>query len=437
MWQHRQSDTHNNAPKPFNANTNDSQAQRDRARILHCAAFRRLQAKTQIFNIGDHDFYRTRLTHSLEVAQIGSGICTHLRERHKDQTTYLEWLPSLCQIEAICLAHDLGHPPFGHGGEVALNYFMHAHGGFEGNGQTLRILTHLGEYSPKHGLDLTRRTLLGVLKYPMLHAQSGKTYPAKDANISAHINLDAYKPPKSLLDDDKPAFDWILSALPEHDQATFCTLATKNNQQRPQHMSLDTSIMELADDISYGVHDLEDALELKLITLSQWNHYVQDHADPEHPICKEHTFYNAALFGDDGRQRKRAISKLISYFIRHVELSSNGHFETPLLSLQASLPSQPNALLNLLKHCVFECVIKRQEVQGLEYKGQHMLVTLFDTLQQNPKRLLPRDVFAQYEQNNNPHRVICDYVASMTDRQATRLYHTLFSPDVGSIFDRI
>jgi len=120
--------------------------QRDRARILHSAAFRRLQSKTQVMSSSQSDFYRTRLTHSLEAAQIGSGITAQLRSKY----------PDLCQklfphddtlIEAICLAHDIGHPPFGHGGEVALNFMMRDHGGFEGNGQTFRIVARLEPFS--------------------------------------------------------------------------------------------------------------------------------------------------------------------------------------------------------------------------------------------------------------------------------------------------
>ena len=135
---------------------------RDRARIIHSAFFRRLQNKTQVLGLGESDFYRTRLTHSVEVAQVASGIVETLKKSSKD-AEQIELLPSLELIEAIALAHDIGHPPFGHGGEVALNYSMRGHGGFEGNGQTLRICTKLGEYSDTNGLNLTRRTLLGVL----------------------------------------------------------------------------------------------------------------------------------------------------------------------------------------------------------------------------------------------------------------------------------
>ena len=138
----------------------------DYARVVHSASFRRLQGKTQILNLGDSDFYRTRLTHSLEVGQIAGSIPRHLEKaRHFNDAK--DHLPDVNLIQAIGFAHDLGHPPFGHGGEVALNYCMRDAGGFEGNGQTLRILSKLENFSKCHGADLTRRTLLGVLKYPV------------------------------------------------------------------------------------------------------------------------------------------------------------------------------------------------------------------------------------------------------------------------------
>ena len=138
--------------------------ERDRARVIHSAAFRRLQSKTQILGTSEGDFHRTRLTHSMEVAQISRGL---LLVVEKNQPYFQELLPSSALLETICLSHDLGHPPFGHGGEVALNSMLHKHGGFEANGQTLRLLTKLEAHTPKFGLDLTRRSLLGVIKYPV------------------------------------------------------------------------------------------------------------------------------------------------------------------------------------------------------------------------------------------------------------------------------
>ena len=143
--------------------------ERDRARILHSGAFRRLQAKTQVHGNSFDDFHRTRLTHSLEAAQLGTGIVAQLK---KKQPEFKDLLPSDSLIDSLCLAHDIGHPPYGHGGEVALNYMMREHGGFEGNAQTFRIVTKLEPYTEQFGMNLARRTLLGLIKYPAMISQT-------------------------------------------------------------------------------------------------------------------------------------------------------------------------------------------------------------------------------------------------------------------------
>ena len=176
-----------------NDNFARDQYARDRARVIHSAFFRRLQGKTQVLGLGESDFYRTRLTHSLEVAQLGSGLVEFLIEKYKDDSGIIESLPEKDLIEAIGLAHDIGHPPFGHGGEVALNFSMKDNGGFEGNAQTLRICTTLGEYSGQSGLNLTRRSMLGIVKYPAVYSSVVNTEIYSGAGSK---NIDSYKPPK-------------------------------------------------------------------------------------------------------------------------------------------------------------------------------------------------------------------------------------------------
>lgn len=436
MWQARRRYLDGYEAKPFNSNTDDSQAQRDRARIIHSSSFRRLQSKTQVLGIGESDFYRTRLTHSLEVAQIGSGICEHLREKYKGREDYLEWIPTLSQIEAICLAHDIGHPPFGHGGEVALNFYMNDQGGFEGNGQTLRIVSRLGEYSPDCGLDLTRRTTLGLLKYPVLHKEVADY--SSICGCKNKINIDGYKPPKCIHDDDSDILDWILDGIPENDKLLFRTPITdEDGVSGAQFKGFDTSIMELADDISYGVHDLEDALALQLVTFKQWNDEVITKMGSDNIIHGDIDFFNEKLFSESNKDRKHAISKLIGYFIPSIEVYEKTEFETPLLKYQVKMSDEAKSLLKLLKTFVFKNVIKRPEVQTLEYKGQQMVLSLFEVLQENPKRLLPVSTYKKYQHSMNKKRVICDYISGMTDSYATKLYHKLFSPDIGSIFDRM
>jgi dGTPase len=218
VWEERQSKW---KPQPEDARTPFDV---DYARVVHSGSFRRLQGKTQILNLGDSDFYRTRLTHSLEVAQIASGIARQFGMQCKDHPAYA-YLPSPSMIQAVGFAHDLGHPPFGHGGEVALNYCMRYNGGFEGNGQTLRILSRLENFSEEHGSDLTRRALLGILKYPVAYSQVANPeivacMDEKPTSIRI-IDRAKSKPPKCFLDSEKDVVDWILDPLSDKDSETF------------------------------------------------------------------------------------------------------------------------------------------------------------------------------------------------------------------------
>jgi dGTPase len=429
IWARRQDATGQHDP-------NRDQYGRDRARIIHSAFFRRLQGKTQVLGLGESDFYRTRLTHSIEVAQIASGIVEQL-EGDAAYADHHAFLPSLQLVEAIALAHDIGHPPFGHGGEVALNYCMRDEGGFEGNAQTLRIATRLGEYSIHSGLNLTRRTLLGLIKYPMLHSNVVNVDQYRGG--SAPSNLDAYKPPKCVFDCDAVSVDFVLEPLATGERSTFMSAQTMEGKHaKSRHKSFETSIMELADDIAYGVHDLEDAIALRFVSELQWRAQVHDRIKDDaacSPLAQEIDWITRELFSGCSRERKHAISYLVGYFIRGCSIIENGHFSNRLFGLSASMSEPKRAELDLLQGFVVQKVVKTAEVQTLEYKGQQMVIRLFDAIADNPTRLLPEKQQGEYRQYGM--RAICDYLAGTTDDYATRLYHKIFTPSSGSVFDRL
>lgn len=402
--------------------------QRDRARILHSAAFRRLQSKTQIMGIGQNDFYRTRLTHSLEASQIGTALVAQLRQKTSAALSGI--LPEDSLMEALCLAHDIGHPPFGHGGETALNYKMLLHGGFEGNGQTLRIVAKLEPYTPQHGMDLCRRTLLGLLKYPVLQ-------PVQLADAVPHsvnpLNLTPWKPAKAIFRIDSDILDWVLQPLTNNDRELFqqCQQLASSPWIKAQHKSLDASIMELADDIAYGVHDLEDAIVLGNISPQQWHSYTTE-AWSQLPPALLHQLQQISekLFMPAHHIRKDAIGSLVNLLITSVELHQTlSAADEPLIRYNAVLPEPYAVILQTLKTVVYNCVISRPDIQQSRFRCQNMLMALFDAFASDPSRLLPLNTQQRWQQaiaTEQGLRVICDYISGMTDDYAEHMYQRLF-----------
>ena len=425
VWQSRIIEQYKHRP-----NDNRSPWQVDRSRIIHAAAFRRLQAKTQIMGIGLNDFYRTRLTHSLEVSQIGTGILRHLKTQHSDFNHF----PSTGLLETLCLAHDIGHPPFGHGGEIALNYMMRDHGGFEGNAQTLRIVAKLEPYSNGYGMNLTRRTLLGFIKYPAFINELWHTIP-DTRNSRAFIKADDWRPAKGLYQDDAHIFNWIVEPLSQNDRTLLNTHATiDKHRAKTLYKSLDSAIMEHADDIAYAVHDLEDAIATHVLTLDDW----QTHALP-HLQALNFEWLNtlletltSRLFSKNDFERKDAIGELVNTFIIHIHLDiQNEAFECPILKYTAKLHPEYENVLHILKHFVFQRLIRDPEMQQIEFKGQNLLIELFTAFASDPLRLLPETTQAQYieaQKHNQGMRIICDYLSGMSDEYAYKTYQRLFLP---------
>jgi dGTPase len=237
-----QADSERWATEPLKG-TGRTEFQRDRARVLHSSALRRLAAKTQIVRAGSGDFPRTRLTHSLECAQIG-----------RELGALLGCDPDL--VDAACLAHDIGHPPFGHNGETALARLADpggelACGGFEGNAQSLRILTRLEPKVPGTGLNLTRATLDAALKYPWVAGFSVQPHSSAQASVSLQPP-DSLQPPKKYgaYECDLPVFEWIRAGAPAGRRC------------------LEAQVMDWADDVAYSVHDVEDGLHAGLVSLN-------------------------------------------------------------------------------------------------------------------------------------------------------------------------
>ncbi|TCS96433.1 dGTPase [Hazenella coriacea] len=392
--------------------------EKDYGRIVHSAAFRRLQAKTQVITSEVGDFHRTRLTHSMEVAQIARGIgisLNHLHPLFKE-----EYALDLSLIEAAALAHDLGHPPFGHRGEQALHQCMRLFGGFEGNAHTFRILTRL-EGDRENGLNVTRGLLLSVMKYPILLNKAMERVENQEL------------PPKaSAFQSEKEAFQWALAPFSEEEKEFLQATSAQGRYRLTQHRTFECSIIELADDIAYGTHDFEDAIHLGLIRLTRLKELLSSFSNHAYPELEQAMNDLVQLQEDHDHIKyrlKKIFSRIISTFITHIQIKENiGQLGSPRLRFVAYLPDDLNQLLTELKQVVADQVISSQPVQIIAWKGSYMIQQMFQAMM-NEERLLPehdREKLSQDPSDAHKARLVCDYIAGMTDPFAMKMYTRLF-----------
>lgn len=401
--------------------------ERDRARLVHSAAFRRLQGKTQVMGVGEGDFHRTRLTHSLECAQLGVGLRDQLKRTKAIPGGLEKWFPCKALVEAACFAHDIGHPPFGHGGESALHIELWEAGGFEGNAQTLRVLTRLEKYKrPGWGINPTRRLILAVLKYPVPYSRF----------FSESVRD---KPPKCYFDEEQEIVDWALTGFCESDRLH---LAETDAKGKALHRSFDCSLMELADDIAYGVHDIEDIVARGLAVPDDFSTALKDAFDEVggELVTNCGPLRAATLLrglSSGSFERKQAIGTLVSAFCTAVKVVEVPEFEHPLLRFKVALPPAHHTVLTQLKTMAFRLVIRRAAVQQLERRGQRIVRDLFRAVLEDPEELIPRQAWEDGDATASRSRRVCDYVAGMTDSYAEKVYRRLFLPGFGSSGDEL
>ncbi len=397
--------------------------ERGRDRLIHNAAFRRLQAKTQVFLSGEYDFYRTRLTHSIEVAQIAGSIARYLN-RNSGQLS-ADFHIDLALVEATALAHDIGHPPFGHAGESTLHRLMLPYGGFEGNAQTLRLITEIIFTSgrSRRGMNPTRAFMDGVLKYKTLLGQWGT-------------------PPRHhfLYDNQQRFLDFVLG-----DRAFPAELPP--GKARNGFRSLECQIMDWADDTAYSLNDLVDSANAGFVNIGS----IRRWADGQNLDAEQQRWLAELMEAITTGNLERVMNRKIGAFVQACRLVERDNFMAPVTNrYRFGMEIDPlvRREQDLYARLAVGVVFRSPQVCQLEHKGGWMLQRLFGALKANyldpeaPRHpLLSKDFEAEMARVGGDEtagaRVICDYLAGMTDGFASRIYKRMFDPDFGSIVDLV
>jgi dGTPase len=388
----------------------------DRDRIMFSPAFRRLQAKTQVFQAGEYDFYRTRLTHSLEVSRIAESIAIWLRKANPEVQVDTQLL------EAISLAHDIGHPPFGHAGERVLNHLMENYGGFEGNAQTLRILTRTIYDGPRgrNGMSPSRALLDGVLKYKRLHRDK-----ADDHN---HF---IYDDQEKIL-----AFCFGDGDLKEKLEGTAAN----------DFQSIECQIMDLADDIAYSCFDIVDGVKARFLGADKLQAWRESRADDLDPLQLKHLDELIDMIKKNKLQP--LMNRVIGDLIQGASLKPEENFMTSRTrrhGFQLQQQETAEARIRLHKTLCRELVFGSSAIRQIEFKGGQILKKLAETLfdiyrEKKPQPLISNEVHkivCQTPDLKERSRLLCDHISGMTDAYALRSYKRLFDPDYGSISELI
>jgi dGTPase len=390
----------------------------DRDRIIHAHAFRKLQSKTQVFLSGEYDFYRTRLTHTMEVAQIGRSICGYLAARGAPLRGDFHLDSDL--VEAVCLAHDLGHPPFGHSGERTLQELMAPWGGFEGNAQTLHLLTETLYQNERgvRGMAPTRALLDGILKYKKLFRE----FPTPPAN---HFLYDPQEQHRA----------FVLEEIPAELHAGEKLNAFK---------SVECQIMDWADDAAYSLNDIIDGVTAGFLSIER----IESWAAGEAIDAERQRWLDQLLTGIRADRLDNEFGQKIGGFITACRLRERKNFmaeRTNRYRFELVVAPTAEREVAFYKKMANDIIFESPQLQQMEHKARKVMFDLWDSCWRNyvEKRgrvihILPPRVSRLIESEDThagKARQICDWLAGLTDGMIVRTYQRLFNPEFGSIRD--
>lgn len=392
----------------------------DRDRVIHSHAFRKLQSKTQVFLSGEYDFYRTRLTHSMEVAQIGRSICNYLKSRGGPLSD--EFFIDGDLVEAVCLAHDLGHPPFGHSGERTLQELMGAHGGFEGNAQTLHLLTETmyQNESGVRGMNPSRALMDGVLKYKKLYRE----FEVPPANHFLYDPQEVYR-----------GFVFGKRAIPE---------ALHAEEDLNLFKSVECQIMDWADDAAYSLNDIVDGVKAGFLTVER----IEGWAAQEEIDAAKQGHLDALFSAIRNDRLENVFAMKIGRFIEATRLRERKNFMADLTAryrYELVVGPEAEAEAAFYKKMANDIIFESPQLQQMEHKARGVLCALWESCWRNYVERGPRVInilpprigrlIEGAETSEAKARQICDWLAGLTDGMIVRTYKRLFDPDFGSLRD--